>query len=205
MGKENHILFFFPNSAKSLLLHIVNGTHLDILCRHGAVGSASAWQTRGRGFEPVLLIDRLSTDCWSWNTFTVFLRKFFTNQDFSQQKVWSFFSWVKREALLEVGTTSGHVGRSAIDLAYLVKRRCGGRKIFIPAQEVRLDNIGHWPIAAAKGPRCKNLDCDAKPVTMFEKCDVHLCIIARNCFKTFHGGNWIALTHFFNRKSGLGL
>ena len=32
-----------------LLLHLVNSSH------HGAVGSASAWQTRGRGFEPVLM------------------------------------------------------------------------------------------------------------------------------------------------------
>ena len=94
------------------------------------------------------------------------------------------------QALLKVGTTSGHVGkRSAIDHAYLVKRRSGGRKPIIPPQEVRLDNIGHWQIAAAKGPRCKNPDCDAKPVTMCEKCNVHLCIIARNCFKTFHGVN----------------
>ena len=30
----------------TLLLHSVNSSH------HGAVGSASAWQTRGRGFEP---------------------------------------------------------------------------------------------------------------------------------------------------------
>ena len=70
------------------------------------------------------------------------------------------------QALLKVGTTSGHVGIGDIDHAYLVKRRCGGRKTIIPPQEVRLDNIGHWPIAAAKGPRCKNPDYDAKPLTM---------------------------------------
>ena len=46
-------------------------------------------------------------------------------------------------ALLKVGTTSGHVGISDIDHAYLVKHRCGGRKTIIPPQEVRLDNIGH--------------------------------------------------------------
>ena len=33
----------------TLLLHLVNCSH------HRAVVSASAWQTRGRGFEPVLM------------------------------------------------------------------------------------------------------------------------------------------------------
>ena len=32
-----------------ILFHLVNSSH------HGAVGSASAWQTRGGGFEPVLM------------------------------------------------------------------------------------------------------------------------------------------------------
>ena len=31
----------------TLLLNLVNSSH------HGAVGSASAWKTRGRGYEPV--------------------------------------------------------------------------------------------------------------------------------------------------------
>ena len=33
----------------TLLLHLINPSH------HGTVGSASAWQARGRGFEPVLM------------------------------------------------------------------------------------------------------------------------------------------------------
>ena len=53
MGEENHNLrcVFFPKVCQisTLLLHLVNSSH------HGAVGSASAWQTRGRGFEPVLM------------------------------------------------------------------------------------------------------------------------------------------------------
>ena len=38
---------FFQIST--LLFHLVNSSH------HGAVGSASAWQTLGPGFEPVLM------------------------------------------------------------------------------------------------------------------------------------------------------
>ena len=33
----------------TLLLHLVNSSHIGALC------SASAWQTRGRGFEPMLM------------------------------------------------------------------------------------------------------------------------------------------------------
>ena len=43
------VAFFFQVQNSTLLLHLV------ISSRHGAVGSASAWQTRGHGFEPVLM------------------------------------------------------------------------------------------------------------------------------------------------------
>ena len=53
MGEENHnlccIFFYKFCQITTLSLHLVNSNH------HGAVGSASAWQTRGRGFEPVLM------------------------------------------------------------------------------------------------------------------------------------------------------
>ena len=53
MGKENHNLccvFSKFYLISNLLLHLLNSVH------QGAVGSASAWQTRrGRGFEPVLI------------------------------------------------------------------------------------------------------------------------------------------------------
>ena len=38
----------------TLFLHLLNFSH------HGAVGSTSAWQTRGRGFEPVLMRNTFS-------------------------------------------------------------------------------------------------------------------------------------------------
>ena len=43
------VAFFCKFCQISLLLHLVNSSHL------GAVGSASAWQARGHGFEPVLI------------------------------------------------------------------------------------------------------------------------------------------------------
>ena len=94
------------------------------------------------------------------------------------------------QSLLKVGTCKSQVGRkSAIEHEYLVKQKCGGRKTVLPPQDVRLDNVGHWPTATVKGPRCKNPNCDAKPVTKCEKCDVHLCIVAKDCFKVFHNVN----------------
>ena len=53
MGEENHNLCFVFFSKfcqiSTLVLHLVDPSH------RGAVGSASAWQTRGRGFEHVLM------------------------------------------------------------------------------------------------------------------------------------------------------
>ena len=93
-------------------------------------------------------------------------------------------------SLLKVGSSAAHVGRkSAIEHRYLEKRKLGGKKTLLPPKDVRLDNIGHWPTTGPKGPRCKNPDCDAKPVTMCQKCEVHLCIVAKNCFKVFHNVN----------------
>ena len=42
---------FFPKFCQNStsLLHLVNSSH------HGAVGTASAWQTRGHGFKPVMM------------------------------------------------------------------------------------------------------------------------------------------------------
>ena len=41
----------------TLSFHLVNSRH------HGAVGNASAWQTRGREFEPVLMRYIFSAKC----------------------------------------------------------------------------------------------------------------------------------------------
>ena len=53
MREENHTLYcvFFSKFGQitTLLLNLVKSSH------NGAVGNASVWQTRGRGFEPVLI------------------------------------------------------------------------------------------------------------------------------------------------------
>ena len=53
MEEENHnlsrVFFYKFCQISTLLLHLVISSH------RGAVGSASAWQTRVRGFEPVLM------------------------------------------------------------------------------------------------------------------------------------------------------
>ena len=50
-GEENNLCCVFSIFCQisTLLLQLVNSSN------HGAVGSVSAWQTRGRGFEPVLM------------------------------------------------------------------------------------------------------------------------------------------------------
>ena len=49
-GKSICFAFFYKFcQISTLLLHLVNSSH------YGAVGSAPAWQTLGRGFEPVLM------------------------------------------------------------------------------------------------------------------------------------------------------
>ena len=64
---------FFKNSAKTPLTPLVNSGHpgadvYKLVTRlfqllGSAVGSASAWQTRGRGFEPVLMRYIFSGKC----------------------------------------------------------------------------------------------------------------------------------------------
>ena len=69
------------------------------------------------------------------------------------------------------------------------KRPRPGRKSGLPPSDIRLDQLGHWPIGVGsehRGQNCKLPGCKAKPVTKCEKCNVTLCISAKNCFKIFH-------------------
>ena len=67
-----------------------------------------------------------------------------------------------------------------------MQRKRGGPKTSLPVKDVRQDGMNHWPAIGNRGPRCKNPLCDAKPTTYCTKCNVHLCITARNCFYDFH-------------------
>lgn len=74
------------------------------------------------------------------------------------------------------------------DAAY-ENRKKRGPATPIPVQQVRQDEIGHWPIVGDSRKRCKKSGCDAKTVFRCSKCNVPLCITKeRNCFSSsFHG------------------
>ena len=87
-------------------------------------------------------------------------------------------------SLMQTNVTRKHFGRKSLIEEELKKKR--GPITNAPPQAVRTDNIGHWPGLGPRGPRCKVPSCDAKPLTMCTKCNVYLCINAKNCFVTFH-------------------
>ncbi|XP_057677371.1 piggyBac transposable element-derived protein 2-like [Corythoichthys intestinalis] len=52
--------------------------------------------------------------------------------------------------------------------------------------DVRSDQVAHWPLKCEKRGRCKLCKVHAT-TTLCEKCDVRLCFTEeRNCFKTYH-------------------
>ncbi|XP_049523764.1 piggyBac transposable element-derived protein 2-like [Dermacentor silvarum] len=66
----------------------------------------------------------------------------------------------------------------------LKKLQYGNRR---PVEDIRYDQVGHWPIAKEEQQRCMFEGCKGKPRIKCEKCNVHLCLTnARNCFKEFH-------------------
>ena len=57
----------------------------------------------------------------------------------------------------------------------------------LPPQEVRLDNVCHFPIWNTTRLRCKNPTCKAQTYVLCEKCKTALCFNKdKICFKTFH-------------------
>jgi hypothetical protein len=57
-----------------------------------------------------------------------------------------------------------------------------------PVDDVRKDQVGHWPVKCEKRGRCKVCTVNNTD-TLCEKCDVRLCFThERNCFKLFHTG-----------------
>lgn len=52
--------------------------------------------------------------------------------------------------------------------------------------DVRVDQVAHWPVKCDKRGRCKFCKINAA-TTLCEKCDVRLCFTEeRNCFKCFN-------------------
>ncbi|KAL1486516.1 hypothetical protein MTO96_046928 [Rhipicephalus appendiculatus] len=91
------------------------------------------------------------------------------------------------EALAKAGVAdvSRKRGRpSSSPMQPLKRLQCGNRR---PVEDVRYDQIGHWPVAKEEQQRCMLEGCKGKPRIKYEKCNVHLCLTkARNCFKEFH-------------------
>ena len=54
-----------------------------------------------------------------------------------------------------------------------------------PCQDVRYDNIAHWPEPVDQKQRCRN--CQAYSCTKCTKCKLALCLVKdRNCFQDVH-------------------
>lgn len=56
-----------------------------------------------------------------------------------------------------------------------------------PSEEIRYDQLGHWPEIVVDNKRCKLENCQFKSRHYCLKCKVNLCLNnQRNCFKQFH-------------------
>lgn len=64
------------------------------------------------------------------------------------------------------------------------KKKASERK---PYDEVRYDNVGHFPISGEK-LRCKKEGCSARTYVVCKKCKINLCFVvkSKNCFDEFH-------------------
>ncbi|KAL4154363.1 hypothetical protein QTP88_000241 [Uroleucon formosanum] len=58
---------------------------------------------------------------------------------------------------------------------YIEKRRKRGPCIGIPAQEIRLDGMDHFPVHNDLRTRCKYPDCKFKTMISCQKCTMPLC------------------------------
>lgn len=57
----------------------------------------------------------------------------------------------------------------------------------LPVQNVRKDEVAHWPIFSDSRRRCKKPGCKGVPKIKCSKCNVHLCLTPNaNCFMEFH-------------------
>lgn len=58
----------------------------------------------------------------------------------------------------------------------------------VPVNDVRYDNLGHWPVhKVGHEQRCKLDTCGGRSRIQCEKCQVPLCLSKfKNCFKNFH-------------------
>ncbi|CAK9810683.1 PiggyBac transposable element-derived protein 3 [Anthophora plagiata] len=65
-----------------------------------------------------------------------------------------------------------------------IKRR---PNVILPVQNVRKDEVAHWPMFSDNRGRCKKPECKGVPKIKCSKCNVHLCLTpSANCFVEFH-------------------
>ena len=75
-------------------------------------------------------------------------------------------------------------GRSSINCHPSPHRRPGPQPKSV-SFDLRTDGIEHWS-NILKQAKCRNGNCQSRPVTGCEKCGVNLCIKSQNCFKEFN-------------------
>lgn len=101
------------------------------------------------------------------------------------------FKWRLANSLLRAGksTTAGvKRGRpSSVAKAHIAQKKIGHATRALPEDDIRLDQMGHFPEFRAKRGMCKFPNCKGRVLIHCIKCNVPLCIErSRNCFHKFH-------------------
>lgn len=89
---------------------------------------------------------------------------------------------------LESHTASKRGRPSSSDVETLLNaKKKRGNVAHLPAKEVRLDRVAHWPKHMGDRQRCKNPGCHGSSYIICQKCGVALCFNKNsNCFLIFH-------------------
>lgn len=98
-------------------------------------------------------------------------------------------AWILNKKLLPPDTAIGQLLRFRRNLALTLLRKYGtpssqGRSYPKPLQDVRRDNLNHWPVEIATQRRCAN--CKKKAKCVCSKCNVGL---HPKCFMEYHTNN----------------
>lgn len=121
----------------------------------------------------------------AWNLY----RRHFAQLNLPKQKMLSLcqFSTQLGQALMYsnkffAGSQRGRPSKRASSASIKPSKRA---TVATPCQDVRYDNIAHWPEPVDQKQRCRN--CQAYSRTKCTKCKLALCLVKdRNCFQDFH-------------------
>ena len=141
---------------------------------------------RARAYFKIFLnfVNIVATNCWIQYT------RDCKKHQISKKERFPLYNFKARlaESLCLTDVALVHSRRSVLDQS-ICKRRQPGPRPNAPTNDLRLDDIGHWPIgvgSSERGGNCRIPGCKSKPVTKCSKCNVFLCITAKDCFLTFH-------------------